>query len=111
MSTSNYFRNASAIALTLAGASLLASCNGPPGPKPPPKIEAKEFVAQLNHDLVGLSREANAAGWTQATDITVDTQYLNAQVTDRFLEYFSRKAGEAKAYDKDRARRIDRGVR
>jgi len=101
MSTSNYFRNASAIALTLAGTGLLASCNGPPGPKPPPKLEAPKFVEQLNHDLVDLNREANAAGWTQATDITVDTQYLNSKVTERYLEYFSRKAGEAKAYDKD----------
>jgi peptidyl-dipeptidase A len=101
MSTTNYFRNASAIALTLAGAGLLASCNGPPGPKPPPKLEAPKFVEQLNKDLVDLNREANAAGWTQATDITVDTQYLNSKVTERYLEYFSRKAGEAKAYDKD----------
>ncbi|HEY6126294.1 MAG TPA: hypothetical protein VIV63_16700, partial [Steroidobacteraceae bacterium] len=70
MSTSNYLRGASAIALTVSGACLLASCNGPPGPKPPPKIEAPVFVEQLNKDLVDLNREANAAGWTQATDIT-----------------------------------------
>ena len=39
MKKPNYLRNASSIALTLAGACLLASCNGPPGPKPPPKPE------------------------------------------------------------------------
>jgi len=104
MSTSNYFRGSSTIALALSGACLLASCNGPPGPKPPPKIEdeaaAKAFVEQVNKDLVPLAREGNAAGWMQQTYITPDTQYINSIVTEKYLEYFSRKAGEAKAWDK-----------
>ena len=53
----------------------------------------------MNNELIVINREGNAAGWTQATDITVDTQYLNARATERYLEFFSRKAGEAKAYD------------
>jgi peptidyl-dipeptidase A len=82
-------------------ASLLSSCGGPPGPRPPPKADkpAPEFIAKFNEDLVGIYREINAAGFTQATHITVDTQYLNARATERYLEYFSRKAGEAKAFD------------
>ncbi|HEV7606752.1 MAG TPA: M2 family metallopeptidase, partial [Steroidobacteraceae bacterium] len=95
MSSSNYLRGLAVISLSL-GAGLLVSCSK--GTTPPPKVDG--FVADVNHDLIDLNREANAAGWTQATDITVDTQYLNARATDRYLEFFSRKAAEAKAYDK-----------
>jgi peptidyl-dipeptidase A len=97
MSFSNYLRGAAA----LASSCVLLACGGPPGPRPPPKLEkpAPEFVAEVNKDLIGIYREGNAAGFTQATNITVDTQYLNARVTERFLEYFSRKAAEAKGYD------------
>ena len=79
----------------------LTGCPGPKGPTPPPKIDAPVFVEEVNKELVGQLREINAAGWTQSTDITVDTQYLNARATERILEFFSRKAGEAKAYDND----------
>ena len=51
MSSSKLLRSAPALALTLS-ACMLASCNGPPGPKPPPKLEATAFVEQLNKDLV-----------------------------------------------------------
>ncbi len=85
----------------MALACTLASCGGPKGPTPPPKLEkpAPDFVAELNKELVPLAREGNAAGWTQSTNITVDTQYLNARVTERTLEFFNRKSAEAKAYD------------
>ena len=49
----------------------------------------------------------NAAGWTQQTYITADTQYLNARVTDRFLEYFSRTAAAAAKYDKEKDKLFD----
>ena len=95
MSASNYVRGIAAVSFVFAG--LLASCSK--GTTPPPKVDGSAFVAEANKELIDLNREANAAGWTQATDITVDTQYLNARATDRYLEFFSRKAGEAKAYD------------
>ncbi len=72
----------------------------PKGSQPPPKLEAVAFVAQVNTDLVDLAREANAAGWTQQTVHHPDTQYLNARVTDHYLEYFSRTAAAAAKYDK-----------
>jgi peptidyl-dipeptidase A len=93
MSSSNYLRGAAIASV------LLASCSGDKGTTPPPGVEAKVFVDEVNHDLVELAKEGNAAGWMQQTYITADTQYLNSRVTDRYLEYFSRKAGEAKAYD------------
>jgi peptidyl-dipeptidase A len=97
MKTSIYSRG-----LAAAGfACLLASCGGPKGPNPPIKLEkpAPDFIAEMNQELVTMNREGNAAGWTQATDITVDTQYLNAKATERYLEFFNRKANEAKGYD------------
>jgi peptidyl-dipeptidase A len=107
MSTANYWRGTAAILISAAALGL-AGCPSQQGPHPPPGFAdmgtgkpagAEAFVGQINKDLIDLNREGNAAGWTQATDITVDTQYLNARATDRFLEYFSRKAGEAKAFD------------
>ena len=110
MRTANYFRGTAAT-LIFSAAFLLGGCPSQQGPHPPPGADGfaapgtgkastpEAFVAQINKDLVELNREGNAAGWTQATDITVDTQYLNARATDRFLEYISRKAGEAKAFD------------
>jgi peptidyl-dipeptidase A len=110
MSTPNYFRGFVALA-ACATVATLSGCPSQEGPRPPPGADGfaamgtakagtpEAFVAQVNKDLIDLNREGNAAGWTQATDITVDTQYLNARVTDRFLEYYSRKAGEAKAFD------------
>jgi peptidyl-dipeptidase A len=60
---------------------------------------ADEFVARLNKELSELAIEINAAGWTQATYITVDTQYLNAKAYERYLEAFSRLVGEAKKFE------------
>jgi peptidyl-dipeptidase A len=110
MRTANYFRGTAAT-LVCSATFLLSGCPSQQGPHPPPGADGfaatgggkpatpEAFVGQVNEDLVALNREGNAAGWTQATDITVDTQYLNSRVTDRYLEYFSRKASEAKAYD------------
>jgi peptidyl-dipeptidase A len=97
MSATNYLGGAAALLLSCA----LVGCPGPKGPTPPPKKEAKAFVAEVNQELIGINREGNAAGWTQATDITVDTQFLNALATDHSLEFYSRRAAEAKAYDND----------
>jgi peptidyl-dipeptidase A len=98
MSATNYLRGGAAIA-TMAAACLLAGCPANDGPRPPIRIDAAEFTKQVNDELIVINREANAAGYTQATDITVDTQYLNARTTERTMEFYSRKAGEAKAYD------------
>ncbi len=95
-------RNFAITLVTLGITGALTGCPGPKGPTPPPKIDAPVFVEEVNKELVGQLREINAAGWTQSTNITVDTTYLNARATDRILEFYSRKAGEAKAYDNDK---------
>jgi peptidyl-dipeptidase A len=60
---------------------------------------ADEFVARVNRDLTALAQEAQAAGFTQDTFITVDTQLLNAKATDRYLAYLSQALAEARRYD------------
>ena len=60
---------------------------------------AEAFVARVNRELTALSREAQAAGFTQDTFITPDTQLLNARANERYLAYLSRAVTEAKRYD------------
>jgi len=60
---------------------------------------ADEFVARLNRELADLAVEVNAAGWAQATYITVDTQLINAKATERFLAYLGNAVEEAKQFE------------
>ena len=60
---------------------------------------ADEFVARLNREFADIYRELNAAGWTQATYITVDTQWLSARANERFLAAFSKAVEESKQFD------------
>ncbi len=60
---------------------------------------ADEFVARLNQELAAIGLESAAAGWTQGTYITVDTQLLNARANERFLEYFSTAVEQARQFD------------
>lgn len=60
---------------------------------------ADEFVARLNKELAEIGAELSAAGWTQATYITVDTQLMNAKAYERFLAYFSSAVEQAKAFE------------
>ena len=85
-----------------ASPSPLTGCSGPQGSDAAAEDRRAGVRRTGEQGLVELNREVNAAGWTQSTDITVDTQYLNARATERILEFFSRKAGEAKAYDNDK---------
>ena len=101
-------------AVTFAGAAaaggalmlLLAGCTGGTGPPAAPAARqvassesADEFVARVNRDLGALAQEAQAAGFTQDTFITADTQLLNARANDRYLAYLSKAVAEAKRYD------------
>ncbi|MGB6605172.1 MAG: M2 family metallopeptidase, partial [Steroidobacteraceae bacterium] len=61
-----------------------------------------EFVARVNRELTVLAQEAQAAGFTQDTDITPDTELLTARATERYLAYLSRAVAEAQRYDGQR---------
>ena len=56
---------------------------------------ADEFVARLNKEFADIALEYNAAGWTQATYITVDTQLLSARANERYLGAFSKAVADA----------------
>jgi peptidyl-dipeptidase A len=60
---------------------------------------ADEFVARLNKEFADLSLEYNAAGWTQATYITVDTQLLSARANERYLGAFSKAVADAAKFE------------
>ena len=60
---------------------------------------ADEFVARTNRELTELALEVNAAGWTQATYINVDTQLINAKATERYLEYLGKAVEESKKFE------------
>ncbi len=114
MSATNYLRGRAgiaALATTISATCLLTGC---PAKRPPPAghVDAAQFIEEVNTDLVGINREGSAAGFTQATYITADTQYLNARATERNMEFFSRKAGEAKAYDGEKLDpKVERSLR
>jgi peptidyl-dipeptidase A len=83
-----------------AVAAILAGCK-PAAPDVAARAEdPKAFVARVNGELFELAREAQAAGWTQATYITPDTQLLNAKVQERVLGYIGKAAAQARTYDK-----------
>jgi peptidyl-dipeptidase A len=75
---------------------VLAACTREPPAAPAPS--ADEFIAQVNGDLVPILRELAAAQWTQATDITPDTQILSARSNDRYLEFLGAAIEKSKAY-------------
>jgi peptidyl-dipeptidase A len=60
---------------------------------------ADEFVARVNKDLTEVDQELAAAGWTQDTYITVDTQLLSARSNDRYLAYLTHALDEARRFD------------
>ena len=85
---------------------LLVSCTGSSAPpagsaRGPAAVSesADEFVARVNRDLGALAREAQAAGFTQDTFITADTQLLNARANERYLAYLSKAVADASRYD------------
>jgi peptidyl-dipeptidase A len=60
---------------------------------------ADEFVARLNRQFADVSLEVNAAGWTQATYINVDTELLSALATEHYLKAFSDAVAEARQFE------------
>jgi len=78
-------------------AAALAGCTREP-PATAPTQSADEFVAQVNEDMIPITRELAAAEWTQATNITPDTQILSARSNARYQEFLSTTIEKSKAY-------------
>ena len=95
-----HFLNALCGALTLA---TLSSC-APQGAAPPavnvaPAESADEFVVRVNKELAALNDENSAAGWTESTYITVDTQLLSAKANERYLAYLNQALEQSRRFD------------
>ncbi len=81
---------------------VLASCAPaapPASTAAQPPETAEQFVARVNADLDRLGSELAAAGWTQATYITVDTQLLESKANERYLAYLNQAVEESKRFD------------
>ena len=77
----------------------VAGCGERPAARGGANETPEEFIARVNRDLAELARESSAAGFTQATYITPDTQLLNAKANERYLAYLSRAVEESKRYE------------
>ncbi|MFO7190454.1 MAG: M2 family metallopeptidase, partial [Pseudomonadota bacterium] len=84
------------IALAVS-AVLLSACGDRRESEAPETADA--FVERLNREMRDLGREVAAAGFTYATFINPDTEFLNARATERYLAAFTAAVEEAKAYD------------
>ena len=77
----------------------LLGCSPQATTPPPPAESATDFVARLNRDMARYATELMTADWVQDNYITADTQLLNSRANERFLEFFSKAAAEARRYD------------
>ena len=60
---------------------------------------ADQFVARINRELDEQQRTLNAAGWVQQTYINQDSELLNAQANERYLEWFDGAVKQARTYE------------
>jgi peptidyl-dipeptidase A len=64
---------------------------------------AQQFVERVNREMAERGQELSAAGFTYATYINPDTEFLNAKANERYLEYFSNAVEQAKGYENDKS--------
>ena len=90
----------------LCGALILATLSGcapqsaaPKAASAAPAESADDFVARVNRELSALNDESSAAGWTQATYITVDTQLLDAKANERYLAYLNQALEQSRRFE------------
>jgi peptidyl-dipeptidase A len=85
----------------IAAALLLSACQNAQHEQSSsaPTESADAFVDRVNREMSERSHEVATAGWTYATYINADTEYLNAKANERYLEYFSSAVEQAKRYE------------
>ena len=60
---------------------------------------ADEFVLRVSAGLTALNTETQAAGFTQSTFITADTELMSSKATERYLAYLSEAVKQSKRFD------------
>src|SRR5579863_6439111 len=93
------FRALGAVLILGSIASCAPRSAAPPATAAAPPQSADAFVARVSKDLEALNTELSAAGWTQATYITADTQLLEAKANERYLAYLNQALEESRRYD------------
>lgn len=87
--------------VVIAGA--IAGCGGDVGvdarTTPGATETADEFIARVNRELDELGREVAAANWVRATYINQDSGLLAAKAAERYSEWLSRSAADARRYE------------
>jgi peptidyl-dipeptidase A len=85
----------------LALACLLAATSAARAGTPPPPTaqDAAAFVDKVEADLLDLWIYQSRTDWVRMTYITDDTEALGARANEAVMEYVSRKAAEARAFD------------
>jgi peptidyl-dipeptidase A len=82
--------------LCIGLAAALAGCGKEASAPPAAPVEtAGAFIARANHDLSELAREVQVASFIQATDITADTEFIDAKANDRYLALLGQYAAGA----------------
>jgi peptidyl-dipeptidase A len=93
------------IAVSFAGTMMLAGCTKPSSETASTAASkataetADQFVERLNRELLDISKEVNAAGWTYNTYINQDTELLQAKAGERLQAFLTNAILESKRYD------------
>lgn len=75
---------ATALFAGAAGAQTAAPARQAPASSQPTAAEARSFIARIEPQLARAGEAVNRAGWVRATNITPDTEWLEAQATTAF---------------------------
>jgi peptidyl-dipeptidase A len=87
------------VAAAVATVLLSAGCSRESSERAAPAESAEAFIERVNRDMAMAGRELATAGYTYATYINQDTEFLNAKANERYLAYFSEAVKQAKAYE------------
>lgn len=71
----------------------------PPVPQGPTEADARAFMDQTETQLRALASHAQRVQFVQNTNITSDTEYLNAMAQEQLMEFLGKKIKEAARFD------------
>jgi len=98
-----------ALVFALAGSAGILTAQAPPRPAgAPTAAEARQFLDEVNRELLRLTNSANRAGWVQSTYITPDTETLAAEANEVLIKKITDAAKQAVRFDKVTLPPLDR---
>src|SRR5262245_22929378 len=103
-----------ALAVVLSSAAALsAQAPAKPPSQPgaaatPTPAAARAFLEEVNREILRLGVAANRAGWVQSTFITPDTEAMNAEANEAYINRITDYAKRARRFDKTELTPIER---